>query len=413
MPGKGRTDAEGRWIGIRTRLGQITGAQGPPGPAGQVREVWRGAWADSTDYHEGDLVYRDHGLGGGLVRTYICMETHTSAGDGPTPGGTTYWHEVNTSDLIIDGSRAMLGNLNMNHHSVDNALDVEVEGDANFTGGVGAARIDSPRVIDMAGDDADGEGFVQGVNRVSFEETHEATLGLESASMPPGEIAYHGDTGELLFQSGASDEKTPLGWSVLSCINESGGAIPKGCVVEVFLEDGVDPAAPVRPLVRRWQPAAAEQPVLVSGHRVAGITLKSTDSAGGAEPVMVMRRGYAVDVIARPIAETGWVVNAPLWGRDDATYSVTPNRPDAPGPIVFVGILVNAGGEAGPSRAYIDVRVTPGITELSGVLVKDPPEDFDVLIYSEANQRHEPRRLELRDLADGRRYAFFMSNGGW
>lgn len=118
MPGKGRTDAEGRWIGIRTRLGQIAGTQGPPGPAGQVRIVWRGAWADSTDYHDGDIVYRDHGLGSGLVRTYICTETHTSAGDGPTPGGTTYWHELNESDLIIDGSRAMVGDLDMSEHQV-------------------------------------------------------------------------------------------------------------------------------------------------------------------------------------------------------------------------------------------------------------------------------------------------------
>lgn len=410
MPGKGRTDAEGRWVGIRTRLGQITGAQGPPGPAGQVREVWRGAWADSTDYHKGDLVYRDHGLGGGLVRTYICLEDHTSAGDGPTPGGTTYWHEFNASDLIIDGSRAMLGNLNMNHHSVDNALDVEVEGDANFTGGVGVARIDSPRVIDMAGDDADGEGRIVDINRLNFLANDLDLLSPPSA----GTVHYEGDTQELIATVGSGGDTTyqPVGWSVVSCLNASGGAIPAGALVEIYLEVGTDPAAPIRPCVRPWTPAASEQPLLSSTARMAGLTMRATDSSGGDQIVPVMRRGYAVGLINRPILESGWDVNALLWGNEDHSYSVRPFRPDAPGPIVFVGVLVRAGDESGPSRAYIDVRVIPGITELSGVAV-ETPEDFDVMIYDAATETHTPRRLEVRDLADGRRYAFFMSNGGW
>jgi hypothetical protein len=403
---RNRTDAEGRYVGIRTRLGIISGQAGPPGPAGAVREVWRGAWADGTDYHMGDLVYRDHGLGSGLVRTYIAMEAHTAAGDGPMPGGTSYWHEFNESDLIIDGSRAMVGNLNMNHHDIDNANDVEVENNANFTGGVGAARIDGPRVIDMAGADSDSEGRVTDINRLWF-----LANNLDQLSPPAaGTVHYEDDTREFMVTTasgGGEAYYNPIGWSIMTCLNASGGSIPAGALVEIYFDSGSDPASPIRPCVRAWTPGASEQPVLSATARMAGLTMGASDSSGGAQIIAVMRRGYAVGLIARPVGEGGWTENALLWGNEDHDYSVRPFRPDAPGPIVFVGVLVAAAGESGPSKAYIDVRVCPGITELSGVKVEDP-EDFDVMIYDAATECHVPRRLEVRDLVDGRRWAWMF-----
>jgi hypothetical protein len=114
--------------------------------------------------------------------------------------------ELGTEKLARSGEQPMLGALDMNHFSVSNVDDLDVEGTATvaeniqMTGGVGAAIlnlvrnivmtgiglieqvrkidftgsvagqgvIDQPRVIHMAGDHADDEAKVDGLERVVF-----------------------------------------------------------------------------------------------------------------------------------------------------------------------------------------------------------------------------------------------------
>jgi len=82
--------------------------------------------------------------------------------------------ELDDEKLARDGSQTMLGALDMNHNSVNNIHDADVEGTATvaedviFTGAVGLARITSPRVITMAGDHVDDEAKITAVERLVF-----------------------------------------------------------------------------------------------------------------------------------------------------------------------------------------------------------------------------------------------------
>lgn len=380
MAGKGgRTDAEGRWIGTRIRLGRITGEAGPAGPPGLTREVWRGAWADSTDYHMGDLVYRDHGLGGGLVRTYVCMEAHTSAGDGPTPGGTTYWHEFNASDLIIDGSRAMVGDLDMGHNDVNNAYDVEVEHNETFTGGVGAAVVNDPRVIHMAGDDDDNEARIDGLERVVFNDEPTKSViqrpsvvefnttvdqGVDTTAKQ-GALGY--DKRELMLASYLrsvsaivgleSDQlyKVAVGWGFYQAgMLEPDGPNPFPAATVVYASDehftGVENILGVRV----WQAGSdSPPPVLDLAHRSMGITVGPSSHA---QLVGVLQRGL--------YRTTGTLSGTPgdkVWASTDGSLTLV--EPDKDTPIIFVGTIIRDESET----LIIAVNVTPlpSLSELS------------------------------------------------
>jgi hypothetical protein len=82
--------------------------------------------------------------------------------------------ELGAEKLARSGEQPMLGGLDMNHNSVSNVHDADVEGTATvaenitLTGAVGQARISSPRVIEMAGDHADDEGKIANLNRLVF-----------------------------------------------------------------------------------------------------------------------------------------------------------------------------------------------------------------------------------------------------
>lgn len=102
--------------------------------------------------------------------------------------------EIDIEKLARDGSQTMLGNLDMDHHDVNNIVNAEVEGDLNLTGAAsdihmfganGASRIDGvrnlsfsgdvgegiinqPRVIHMTGDNDDAEALIDGVERIVF-----------------------------------------------------------------------------------------------------------------------------------------------------------------------------------------------------------------------------------------------------
>ncbi|NTV04641.1 hypothetical protein HGA89_07020, partial [bacterium] len=164
-------DIDALWAALRPRiLGLGTGSGGTQGPAGPKGVNWRGEWAEQTDYEVGDLVYRDT-TGGGTAElvTYYALTDHTSlAGSPPAPGGDTQWWELGNAYLIIDGSRAMTGDLNMGEHDVDAAVNGHFSGDLEMDGGVGVARVANPRVISMAGDHEDDEAKIEGLERVVF-----------------------------------------------------------------------------------------------------------------------------------------------------------------------------------------------------------------------------------------------------
>jgi hypothetical protein len=82
--------------------------------------------------------------------------------------------ELGAEKLARSGEQPMLGALDMNHFSIDNADDADIEGTATvgedvvLTEGVGGAIVTGPRAIHMAGDHADDEAKVDGLERVVF-----------------------------------------------------------------------------------------------------------------------------------------------------------------------------------------------------------------------------------------------------
>jgi len=82
--------------------------------------------------------------------------------------------ELDSEKLARDGSQTMLGALDMDHHSIANADDMEVEGiatvreDVVLTGAAGLAKVSGVRVLTLAGVEADGEGRVEAINAMAF-----------------------------------------------------------------------------------------------------------------------------------------------------------------------------------------------------------------------------------------------------
>lgn len=78
--------------------------------------------------------------------------------------------ELGYEKLARSGEQAWLGPaaLDMNHFDVTNVRDAEVESDLTMSGPAGQAIINGPRVIHMAGDHADDEAKVDGLERVVF-----------------------------------------------------------------------------------------------------------------------------------------------------------------------------------------------------------------------------------------------------
>lgn len=143
-----------------------------------------------------------------------------------------------------------------------------------------------------------------------------------------------------------------------------------------------------KPSVLGWAPAGYEEPALVSGHIILGVTVTESDYE---QPIAVMKRGYlrGVDEGAE-----SWAVGDILYGKNDGT--VTKVRPDAPLPQVLVGTVFADEG-AGLFTVDVDVRVLPNIGELTGVK-RETPADLDVLIFDGAAHYYEPRRLTASDV---------------
>jgi hypothetical protein len=83
-------------------------------------------------------------------------------------------YELDTEKLARSGVQPMLGALDMNHNSVNNVDDLDVEGTATvaenvtLTGGVGAAIVSGVRVQHFSGDAADGEATQDGLERTVY-----------------------------------------------------------------------------------------------------------------------------------------------------------------------------------------------------------------------------------------------------
>jgi hypothetical protein len=162
-------DIEAIYNAVRIRLSQAgspsatshggVGPPGPPGPQGPKGVVWKGAWALAQPYEVGDIVTHPTPVGapcyGGALLSYFCLFAEESnPTNEPVPGGTPgYWHELTSGALLVDGSRAMTCNLNMDEHEVDNvgAIDftlgpvpahVHAEGGAHWDDGFRLPTLD-------------------------------------------------------------------------------------------------------------------------------------------------------------------------------------------------------------------------------------------------------------------------------
>jgi len=78
--------------------------------------------------------------------------------------------ELGYEKLARSGEQEWLGPsaLDMNHFDIANVRDQEIESDLTMSGPIGEAIINGPRVVHMAGDHADDEAKVDGLERVVF-----------------------------------------------------------------------------------------------------------------------------------------------------------------------------------------------------------------------------------------------------
>jgi hypothetical protein len=139
--------------------------------------------------------------GGTTTVTTVGPHTHSAVDIGFDPAGRiasgecqSSQEELDDEKLARDGTQTMLGDLDMNAHAVNNILNLNMSGGVgnailklvrtitmtgvgliqnvrtlNFGGSaVGEGLINAPRVVHMDGDDDDGEGLIDGLERIVF-----------------------------------------------------------------------------------------------------------------------------------------------------------------------------------------------------------------------------------------------------
>lgn len=222
-----------RIIGLLNGGIRITGSQGPAGPKGVN---WRGLWAGDTDYEQGDLVYRDTPGGGAAeLVTYYALVAHTSlAGSPPVPGGNTQWWELGNAYLLLDGSRPMTGDLDMDDHQVVDVKNLTMAGAT-----VGEAEVSNVRQLHLIGDNDDGEARIDGAEWIDFnDEPTKSVIDGPSAlrlnpAVTPGTDQAH-QNAQVLWSDVedqlqadvaptapvADDVRTTLGWVQIRCIDD-------------------------------------------------------------------------------------------------------------------------------------------------------------------------------------------------
>ena len=145
--------------------------------------------------------------------------------------------ELGYEKLARSGEQPWLGPdpLDMNHFDVTNVADAEIESDLTMSGPVGEAIVNGPRVIHMAGDHADDEAKVDGLERVVFNNEPTASsieqpsrvdlnIGVEagvSYTAAEGRVSW--DTLEDVLvayvASGAGVVAVALGWGAVIAAN--------------------------------------------------------------------------------------------------------------------------------------------------------------------------------------------------
>lgn len=134
----------------------------------------------------------------------VPLPPHTHAAKDITyePGGLLVSENVqdaleehDTEKLARDGSQVMLGDLDLDHHDLKNAVDVDIEGDLTFEGAATLAKVQNVREINFK-TDAVGEAKVNDLREVNFkaDATGEATVNAVRAVHFTGDL----DDGEAL-----------------------------------------------------------------------------------------------------------------------------------------------------------------------------------------------------------------------
>jgi len=143
--------------------------------------------------------------------------------------------ELGVEKLARSGEQPMLGSLDMNHFDIANIRDAEVESDLTMSGPVGEAVVNGPRVVHMAGDHADDEAKIDGVERLVFnaEPTASSIEGPSRLDMNvavEAGVSYAAAEGRTSWDSledvlvayvasGAGVVALALGWAVVMAAN--------------------------------------------------------------------------------------------------------------------------------------------------------------------------------------------------
>ena len=336
--------------------------------------------------------------------------------------------ELDSEKLARSGVQPMLGDLNLDGFDIDNVRDLEVERDQTlgrdmtFLGGVGEAIlsgvrritmagiglieairkadfsgsavgegiIDQPRVIHLAGDDDDSEARIDGAERIVFNDEPTKSV-IENPSVVEFNVAVEAgvdttakrgalsyDAAERMLATWFESvdgtprlHKIPWGWVVLQCMNGlEGQDIDEGAVV---MAKG--PIDPVLPHVVPYDPIDDRPDSMVDAHKVIGIAI---GTAGPGDPIPIMRRGrwhYS--------GTFGAAFGDPVWCDGGSGLNVGTGPPGQPSARIYVGtVLEDTGSDV---VIDVDVKVLPSIGELSYTQCDDPPLDYFVPVFNEAN----------------------------
>jgi hypothetical protein len=174
----------------------------------------------------------------------IVLPAHTHSADTITvePAGNLagddvqeVLEEIDAEKLARDGSQTMLGALDMNHNSISNCADADVEGTATIgenvtlTGPLGDAQVSGVRQLHLTGDDADGEALVDGLERVVFnDEPTKSVIENPSAvqfnpdvtpgthtTQQEGQASWSSLEHTLVADTDITAVRIPLGWVIL------------------------------------------------------------------------------------------------------------------------------------------------------------------------------------------------------
>jgi hypothetical protein len=307
--------------------------------------------------------------------------------------------ELDAEKLARDGSQTMLGALDMDHHSISNCDDADIEGtatigedaqvgrDITLTGAAGAANISGARVVTMkdelgsgvvdkvrlmhfVGDSDDGEAGADGIHFLIFNndaaKSYIENLGdagfitsyIPGVSVPTlaeGWVSWSEREHMFVADSGLGDDNTSdqcvvaLGNVVQRWLQYGEGypAITRFTVVYKLSDIGSGTVFPFAP---------DEWPYGASTLAAFGVAMHSVPTAGY---VLVMQNG-----VMRDLDTSAWAAGDPLWVAYDGTLTnVRPTYTD-PVPVVFVGVVRESSATAG--SVDIDLRVFPPHEVFSG-----------------------------------------------